>query len=144
MKKVYIDTNIFINLTLKKTPQYKNTKLFFRLCTDKDYLLLSSAETIQEIIHIGKNRNNLLDSIKLSKQLLRIINELLPVTTDVINKYLDFVLKYPQLESRDCIHLATCIINNINFLITYDKALLNNREKSLRILTPEEFLSSFT
>lgn len=56
-----------------------------------------------------------------------------------INVYLNLVIKHLTSDSRDSLHLATCIENNIKTIITHDHGF--KKFKELKTLTPEESIA---
>ena len=94
------------------------------------------------------------DAAKRRLELIKDI-QLLPVTKEAIKlaeEYFEF-LDIPQSAKTDCFHLAVCVVNEIDFLIswnmthlgtpTYSKILLFNGNRNLwlpQLLTPDVFM----
>lgn len=139
MNSLYLDTNIFIYLSDKTEPHHKICTQLIRECRKNSIQIITSAETIQEIIHLAKNTKQLTKGIKMSKNCLKIVEYILPVNEEVINIYLQFTAKYRNAGSRDLIHLAVCVENKVDRVVTFDKDF--TKFKEIKILHPQDILS---
>lgn len=142
MTQVYLDTNIYIYLSQKHSSFNKICRLLIKNCKQKNIILATSVETIQEIIHYSKIHHQLSVGIEVAKRILQITDSLLNVEKEIIEKYLFLTQKYSRhkrIDSRDIIHLSVSISNNIETIITYDKGF--KKFKEIESLTPEEFFA---
>lgn len=140
MTNLYLDTNFFLYISKKTSPFYKDCANLIDYCSKNQIKISTSCETIQEIIHLAKNTKVLDKGISASKKTIKLIDELLPLTKDVIRIYLDLAQKYRSSTSRDLVHLASCLENNIDKIITHDSDF--KKFKEVKSLTPEEFVAS--
>jgi len=138
MNFAYLDTNIFLYLSDKKSLFYKSCSKFLQLCQEKRILTATSTETIQEIIYYSQNTKQLEKGLKIANNVADLINHLLSVDAQTIKIYLNLIKKYKNIKSRDIIHTAVCIENNISLIISYDKELKKIEE--IKTKTPKEFL----
>ena len=69
------------------------------------------------------------------------MDELYILDRKTVENYLTIVNKYRNRESRDFIHLATCINQKIGTIITYDHGF--KKFKEIKVFTPQEFLNKF-
>ncbi len=106
----------------------------------KDYKVVTSAETIQEIIYLAKNQNDLSKGLETAHKTLEIAKILFSITPNTCQIYLENVAKYPNRSSRDLIQLSSCIENQIETIVTYDKDF--QKFKEITALTPQEFLNN--
>lgn len=144
MNQVYLDTNIYIYLSQKNSPFNKICRLLIKNCKQKNINIVTSVETIQEIIHYAKIYNQLSAGLKIAKKVLELTDFLLGVEREIIEKYLFFIQKYShyqKIDSRDFIHLSLAVSNNIKTIITYDKAFKIFKE--INSVIPEEFLRNY-
>ena len=131
MTRLYLDTNIFLYAADRKSPYFRACTKFLKYSLDKDIPLLTSVETVQELIHYTKNTHQLSKGLKIAKNLIKVVAQLLPLTEKTIEIYLKMVKKHPESSSRDLIHLATCLENGLEKIITFDKDF-----KSFKGFTP--------
>lgn len=140
MTYLYLDTNIFIYLSDKKSPFYKKCTSLINYCQKNNILIATSTETVQEIIHYAKNTRQLSSGLIVAKSTLALVNEMYPITKNTIDIYLKKVESYHKVKSRDLVHLSVCLENKLNTIVTYDKEFRIFKEvKSLR---PEDIFSN--
>ena len=140
MKKIYFDTNIFIYNADKSSIYYNDTKTLIKYCQKNDISVVTSSETIQEIIYYCQRINQLQIGLRMSKLVIKSVEQLFPVTQNTIELYLQLVTKYPKIPSRDLIHVATSNLNGNLNIITYDKHLLNMG--SIKAQKPDQFINN--
>lgn len=121
MKTIYLDANIFIYLSDPKSPYYSSCQKLITYLKEKEVSLITSAETIQEVIHWSKNFKILDKGLKISYLIIKLVNELLPVNESVILAYLKLAKKYPLITSRDLIHAVSAVDRKIPFVVSYDR-----------------------
>ncbi len=135
---IYFDTNVFIYLSNRQLPFFKEIKNLIQYCQDKNIKIATSVETIQEIIYYAQNIKQLSFGLQASQKTLALTDELLILDKNIIYSYLTYVKKYKNRESRDFIHLATCHHQKIDVFITCDKGFKKFHE--INSMTPAEFL----
>lgn len=133
---LYVDTNIFIYSQDRQSEYYDVCQQFFARYTAD---ISTSVETIQEIIHFSVNTKQRDKGILLAKAVPEICPQILSITTETVSLYLQKVQEHPTSTSRDVIHLASCLENDICTLVSYDKDFRKFTE--IRVVTPEELLS---
>lgn len=138
MPLVYLDTNIFLYATESKSIFNQECLELIRFCQKNQIRVVTSAETIQEIIHLSINTKKRRQGIKTANIALKVVDYLYPVDRFTIEIYLEQAKHHLTSASRDLLHLSTCLANNINTLITYDSDF--QKFKQLKILKPLEFL----
>lgn len=141
MHLVYLDTNIFLYLTNKKSLFYRSCRQFLQYCQENNIFITTSAETVQELIHYTQNIKQLKQGLKAAKESLSLVNQLLVVDRNIIELYLDLMRKYPKFSSRDILHLSAVLMNRIDLIITYDKHF--KKFKEIQAMTPTEFLARY-
>lgn len=136
-KTLFLDTNIFIYTFDKSSSPHRNCLKLIRYCCDHQISLVTSCETIQEIIHLGINTKKRENGILLSEKTIDLCDEIYAISKNTIDIYLEKVKKYKNKSSRDLIQLASCLENNVESLITYDKDF--QQFKEINSQTPEQF-----
>jgi predicted nucleic acid-binding protein len=136
MNSFYLDTNFFLYLSDKTSPFNLRCRQFIKNSKHQGHLLLTSTETIQEIIHYSKNIKQLHLGLKVAEETLNLVTELLPVSLRTIDIYLKYAALNKNASSRDLIHLAVCIENKLNKIVTFDSDF--RKFKEVDIITPKE------
>lgn len=119
----YLDANIFIYRVDKLSPYWSSCKALLSLSKNANTKFVTSTETIQEIIHYFILQKKPALGIRIAQDVIAISDILLQIYIEVIDKYLTLVKKYQKerkLQSRDFIHAAACIVNDLNGIISYD------------------------
>jgi len=138
---IYFDTNIFIYLSDENSAYFLQVKDLIQYCEDNKIKIATSVETIQEIIHFSINTQDLPFGFNTANKTLDLVDELYILDKKTVENYLTIVNKYRNRESRDFIHLATCINQKIGAIITYDHGF--KKFKEIKVFTPQEFLNKF-
>ena len=136
---IYFDTNIFIYLSKANSVYFLQVKNLIQYCLNSNIKIVTSVETIQEIIHFSINTKNLPFGFETANKTLDLVDELYILDRKTIENYLILVNKYKNRESRDFIHLASCLNQKVNTIITYDHGF--KKFKEIKSLTPKEFLA---
>jgi predicted nucleic acid-binding protein len=98
---------------------------------------VTSVEVLQEILHrsmaIGKGDAG----VALVERSMNLFAPVLPITHALIRRVPDLAARYPDLEARDIVHLATCIHEGITEIITADRGFEDVEE--IRRIDPLAF-----
>ncbi len=138
---IYLDTNVFMYAADKTSRYYAVCDRLTGMAAHNKIKIVTSAETIQEVIYLFQNRGDLEKGLEMSSYIAEIINEILPVDGSVLQQYLSTIgkhLRQEKISSRDFLHVATCIVYKIDMIITYDADF--KKFKEIKTLTPEQFL----
>jgi len=135
MKKVFLDTNILIDiLDVKREKNYLAKKLMEKLINE-DYEIFISEDMLSTIYYIIRDKEKVLNFYQ------DIVNDeywhIIPFEKDVIEKAIDFSLK----NNQDLEDVLQCFLAKKYkaFLITEDKDFVNC---GIKILNYEEFLKN--
>lgn len=134
--RLMIDTNIFLDVLLKREPFYVDSKEVLSLCEKGKYQGFLSASSVTDIYYIVRKALRSSESAYKALGLILDIVKVLTVTNeDVLSAYLK---RTPDFE--DCL-LATCAISNkCSAIITRNKKDFEGYNISL--FSPEEFLET--
>ena len=96
-----------------------------------------SAEVIQEILHrfIRVRRPDM--GLAQADEAMDFFAPVLPITHALIRRVPQLAGKYPRLDARDLVHVATCIHEGISEIISPDRAF--DEVAELRRIDPSEF-----
>ena len=134
MKKVFIDTNVLLDLIMKRRGFYQDAKRLFDHCEQRNIKIYTSAISIATINYL------LLKSYRkeVVKRLLEVIydiTEILPFYKEIIFKA--HFSKFKDLE--DGFQYFTAKENNIKVIITRNQK--DFEVDDLSVVTPKQFLA---
>ena len=121
---IFVDSNVFIYAVGRPHPLREEAQGFFLKAREAEKRLVTSAEVLQELIHVylPVNRLETLDAaLTLAVQG---VEEVLPVRAETVLHARNLIHKNPSLTARDLLHLAVCHLNRIHELMTFDRDLL--------------------
>lgn len=80
----------------------------------------TSAEVAQEIFHrfVAIRRPSI--GVSMARGVLDAFDPVLPITHRVVSRVPDLVQRYPALAARDLIHVATCLEEELDAIISPD------------------------
>ncbi|MDO8460660.1 MAG: type II toxin-antitoxin system VapC family toxin [Nanoarchaeota archaeon] len=120
MKKIYLDSNLFLNSLLYEDEKANTCKKTILKIINKEIYGITSVLTWDEIVYvIGKNLGREI-AIKEGEQFLRFPNlKFIDVNKEVILEAQKLIKIY-KLKPRDAIHIATALSQNCTEIITDD------------------------
>lgn len=133
----YLDTNIFLYSSYPN-PFKPNCQQILKKVGIGLLKAATSLETVQEIIFVTWRTGQLGKGLKLSNKIFSLDVKWLDVNQPTIEKYLVLMHKYPKADSRDALHVASALNNNIKEIVSYDKGFDKFRE--IKRLDPSEFV----
>lgn len=135
--RLMIDTNILLDVLVKREPFYEASREVLRLCEEKKVQGFLSASAATDIFYLVRRHLHSTNSAyKCLGYVLDILKVLTVTNEDVINAY---TKKAHDFE--DCL-LAVCAASNkCDYIITRNKR--DFEEFNIETLSPEELLSRF-
>lgn len=115
--RVMIDTNIFLDVLIKREPFYANSKAVLTLCEDKKIHGFLSASNVTDIFYLVRRQLHSTDlAYKALGSILDIIKVLTVTNDGVLNAYIQRASDF-----EDCL-LATCAkANKCDAIVTQNK-----------------------
>lgn len=101
---------------------------------------LISAEVIQEVAHRFVHLHQPERAVTLMNEALELFAPVIPIGHSVVARMPGLVRRYPALEARDLIHVATCLEEAIEAIVTPDRGF--DAVTELRRIDPGELGSS--
>jgi predicted nucleic acid-binding protein len=134
---VFIDTAIVMYAGGGDHPLRDPSRRILMRVADQDLDGVISAEVIQEILHrfITVRRPEM--GVAQANEAMDIFAPVLPITHALMRRVPDLATRYPQLQARDLVHVATCIHEGITEIISPDQAF--DQVAELRRIDPSEF-----
>lgn len=89
-----------------------------------------SAEVVQEILHRFTAIGEPLIGAEMARTALDLFAPVLPITHQVMDRMPTLVERYPELAARDLVHVATCLDQGLDTIVSPDRGLDRVREVS--------------
>ncbi len=136
MKNVLFDTNIILDIALKRSPHFENASHLFGLIDKKIIVGNITATTITDIYYISKKEKGHKQAMNFIVNLIDVVN-VIGVDKEVILDAIMFEMK----DFEDAIQISAAKFNEIITIITRNKS--DFKDSNLEILTPSEFLQNY-
>jgi predicted nucleic acid-binding protein len=133
MKRIFVDTNIVIDLLERREQFFQEAQELFTLADKGDVKLYVSALTIANT-HFLLTKHLKMEARKVLAK-FKVLVEVLPTT----DKILDLALASNQKDFEDAIQYYTAIEHDMEIIISRNKKDFKNA--SLPILTAKEFVN---
>ena len=120
---IFVDTNVFMYAVGQSHPLQSRAQEFFDDSLSNNVALFTSAEVIQELMHVylRTNRTHTLDSA------LELVNragvQIWPLEEADVTLARQLHERHPELQARDLCHLASCRRRGISEIMTFDQRL---------------------
>ena len=135
MNKILIDTNVILDIALKREPYYKKSSELIRVIERKQIPSFITATTITDIYYIAKKTKSHETAIEFIKNLLQLI-DIAGVEKQIILNALNSDIK----DFEDAIQENAAKEYNIEIIITRNEGDFVN--SSLTIYSPEKYLET--
>ena len=117
---ILVDSNIPMYLVGTPHPHKTDAQRLLEKLTRDRQRLVTDTEVLQEILHryVSINRR---DAIQPAfDALLGVIDEVLPIDYDAVERAKQIVLQYQRLSARDAVHLAVMEEHGIQRILSFD------------------------
>ena len=135
MNRVFVDTNIVLDLLEKRADFYEEAQELFTLADRNEIKLYVSALTIANV-HFLLHRHLKMEARKVLSK-FKVLVEVLPTT----DKILDLALTSNQKDFEDAIQYYTAIEFGMEIIITRNRNKKDFKNLNLPILTAKEFMN---
>jgi predicted nucleic acid-binding protein len=131
-----IDTAVFMYAGGGEHPLREPCRAVLRRVAGGELDATTSAEVVQEVLHryLAIRRPEV--GTAMATDVLDAFAPVLPITHAVMRRMPGLVGRYPALSARDLIHVATCLVEGIDTIISPDAGL--DQVTELRRLDPRE------
>jgi predicted nucleic acid-binding protein len=136
MKKLFLDTNIILDLLSNRMPFYTEAAELFSLADKKEIKLSISSLCLADTHYILSKQNPDLEVRKILRKFKVLVN-VLPLD----NKIADLALNSEFRDFEDAIQYYTAIENDQDIIITRNQH--DFRDSKIPIMTAGEFIKSF-
>ena len=118
---LFIDTSVIMHAAGTDHPLRASCQAIVERAIDRSIDAVISAEVIQEILHQAVAMRRTDEGIALANQALDLFAPVIPITHALIRRVPDLIVRYPALDARDAVHVATCIHEGITEIISADR-----------------------
>lgn len=120
---ILVDSNVPMYVVGRDDAMRERARAVLEVATADGTRLVTDAEVFQEILHryvaIGRR-----DAIEPAFTLLRaVVDEVLPVTLDVVDEAKGIVLSQEGVSARDAVHVAAMRLVGIRRIMSFDRGL---------------------
>jgi predicted nucleic acid-binding protein len=135
MKRLLLDTNIILDIALKREPHFELSSKIFELIDKKRIIGYITASTVTDIYYISRKEKGNEIAIEFISNLIEII-DVIGVDKSTIIKALKSKLK----DFEDAVQVSAAEYYEIEIIVTRNKSDFLN--SGLEILTPKELIDS--
>lgn len=136
MIKLFIDSDIILDLLAEREPHYIHAARLFTLIDQNEIIAYTSPLIFANLHYLLKKQTTNLLALKSLRKLKTLIN-ILPLGERVIEQALNSEFN----DFEDAIQYFTAVNNGITLIITRNK--IDYKRSKIDVLTAEEFLKSF-
>jgi predicted nucleic acid-binding protein len=120
---IFVDSNLFVYAVGRQHPLRDEARAFFTAAGKEGTPLVTSAEVLQELLHIylPVQRISTLDAaLELAS---RSVDRIFPVEAADVAQARTLLDEHPALAARDLLHLAVCRRHSVAEIKTFDRGL---------------------
>ncbi|MGH2446568.1 MAG: type II toxin-antitoxin system VapC family toxin [Candidatus Limnocylindria bacterium] len=118
---VFIDTAVIMYAVGAEHPLKAPSAEILRRVADGRLRGTTSAEVIQEIVHRFVHARRPEQAAQIASHALAIFSPVIPVGTEVVERLPGLIGRYPSLAARDLVHVATCLQERIETIVSPDR-----------------------
>ena len=118
----FVDTNIFVYAVGRTHPLREPAQMFLRERMDQQVPLATSAEVLQELLHVYLPVNRM-ETLDAALRLARDLATVWPIDDSDARAARDLAATAAGLGARDLIHLAVCQRYGVGEILSFDRAL---------------------
>ncbi len=134
---VFVDTAVVMHAAGGEHPLRDPCRRIIDGISDGSVDGVTSAEVIQEIFHRFLSIRRPEEGATLAERTQDLMAPVLPITHALMRRVPELARRYPTLDARDLVHLATCIHEGITEIISPDRGF--DQVVELRRIDPASF-----
>lgn len=116
----FLDSNIIMYAIGKTHPYKESCQKIISAVTINRISVVTNMEVVQEILYryisLGKRK----DAFENAEDTMSLVTEIFPISDKDIKRAIRLLKKYPSLESRDAIHVASMLNNGFREILSTD------------------------
>ena len=134
---VFIDTAVIMYAGGSDHPMQAPCSRIMEAIDTGQLQAVTSTEVVQEIVHRFLSIRQPDVAVAMADVALSLFAPVLPMTHALMRRVPDLARRYPGLDARDLVHVATCVHEGITKIISPDRGF--DQVKELRRIAPEDF-----
>ena len=136
--RAFLDTNVFLHAAGVEHPLKAPCASVLARAARSELAATTSAEVVQEILHVLRRRGRHDDALTLTGAVLALFPDILPVDRAVLAHTTWLLAEQPDLSTRDAVHIATAIQHGCDVLVSVDGGLLARTGLGVRVVHPTD------
>ena len=118
---ILVDSNVPMYLVGAEHPHKVDARRLLERAIAEKRRLVTDAEVLQEILHryVAINRRDAIQPC--FEVLLEVVDEVLTVDLEIVERARDIVIGHPDLTARDAVHLAVMREHGIEQILSFDR-----------------------
>ncbi len=136
MNKLFVDSDIILDLLAQREPYYIHAAKLFTLIDQRKVIAFTSPLVFANLHYLLKKQTSNVAALKNLRKLKTLIN-ILPIDERVIEQSLNSEFN----DFEDAIQYFTAVNNGITLIITRNK--VDYKRSKINVLTAEEFLKTW-
>ena len=117
----FLDAAIFMYAGGRDHPLQAPCRVILKRVADRQLDATTSAEVVQEVLHRFVALRRQVEGVRIAREALELFKPVLPLTDPIVRRVPDLVRQYPALSARDLVHVATCLEEGIDTIISPDR-----------------------
>ena len=134
---VFIDTSVLMYAAGDDHPLRRPCVDILDRVTSGTVAAVTSTEVVQEIVHRYRSIGRSETAIRVATLAMDMFAPVLPITHAVVRRLPNLAERYPSLQTRDLVHVATCVHEGITEIISADRGF--DQVAELRRIDPLAF-----
>ncbi len=122
---IFVDTNVFMYAIGRSHRLQAAAQDFFAKAADSHLRLFTSAEVLQELMHVYEATGRMNTFATAMELVDRSVAEVWPLEREDVELARQIHDQYPTLSVRDLCHLASCRRRGITQIKTFDQSFLS-------------------
>jgi predicted nucleic acid-binding protein len=118
---VYLDANVFVYAAGRPHPLKDPCVAILRRVEAGELVATTSAETLQELLHLYQRRGLATAGATLVRQVMALLPDILPVEVADIERAAALAETHADLPARDWVHAAVALRHGIATIISADR-----------------------
>ena len=120
MKKIYLDSTLFLNSILYRDEKAKECNKILSRLYNGEFFGVTSFLTWDEVVHITNKNLGKSVGLKKGEEFLIFPNLIFVDVNKIVISKAQILMNEYNLNPRDAIHAATALLNNCNEIISDD------------------------
>ncbi len=117
---ILVDANILMYAAGASHRNKASSVAFLTRVSEGTVAACLSTEILQEILHRYRAINRWNDGKEVFLLSRQIVPEILSIDRHIVNYAYDLLERYPAIMARDAIHAATCMVNRLDGICSFD------------------------